>query len=183
MEINQRKQRKKGFLAGCIVCILFGIFSLCGAIFISPFLVTIDDTEEYFGTIDIIEKREDDLLISLDGYSVKLLVAHEIVSDNDALSTLIQGDEIYFRLFKWERDTIQQDIATQIVPLSLRTDRADIITLESFNADTINFVKTGRIVLGCVSSVLLIGSIIFLVLYIKRAKNIIIKEPFNQTTE
>lgn len=170
MKTGERKQKGKGLLVGFIVCIFFGVFSLCSAVFINPIIVIVDDTEEYCGTFESIEKKEKDFLISLDEYSVKLFVADEIVIDNDALSTLSQGDKVYFRLFEWENETIQQDMTTQLVALSLRTDDADIVTLESYNANTINFVKTGKIVLGCVSGVLFIGAIAFLVLYVKKTK-------------
>lgn len=174
METEQkkpRKQRNKGFLAGAIVCIFFGVFSLCGAVFIPQPLVTVEETEEYLGTIDSVEKEEKDFLISLDDWSIKLLISHEIIIGNDVFNTLKSGDKIYFRLFKWEWDIIQQGRVTQFVPRSLRTEEIDIYTLENYNEHIKNSAIKGKIALGCVSGVLFIGATVFLVFYIKRKEN------------
>lgn len=182
MEHSQRKQRNKGFLAGAIVCIFFGVFSLCGAVFIPQPLVTVEETEEYLGTIDAVEKREKDFLISLDDWSIKLLISHEIIIGNDVFNTLKSGDKIYFRLFKWEWDIIQQGRVTQFVPRSLRTEKADIYTLENYNEHIKNSTIKGKIALGCVSGVLFIGATVFLVLYIRKT-NQNAKETLNQKQE
>ena len=122
-------------------------------------------------------------MISFDDCPIKLLISHEIIIENDLFNTLKSGDKIYFRLFEWEWDIIQQGRVTQFVPRSLRTEEADIYTLENYNEYIKNSVVKGKIVLGCVSGVLFIGATVFLALYLRKTKGVIIKESSDQITE
>ena len=87
MKTGERKQKGKGLLVGFIVCIFFGVFSLCSAVFINPIIVIVDDTEEYCGTFESIEKKEKDFLISLDEYSVKygMIERYEYLSNPSSI--------------------------------------------------------------------------------------------------
>ena len=171
MELDQRKQRKKGFLAGFIICIFFAVVFFCLTIFSSPTVIAINDTEEYLGTLKEVEKVDQDYLISLHEYAFKLLIDHKTVIDDEALSIINEGENIFFRLYTGEMEKLLQGyLSDQIIPFSLRTDKTDIITLDSYNADIENFANTSRITFGCIFGVTFLLSFIFLYKYIKRTK-------------
>ena len=168
---GKRKLKRKGFLVGFFICLFLAIPYFALMIVIAPNVVDADDTKECYGTVDNVEQDEKDYLITVDEFSFKIFIDHEIVIDENALNNLSKGEKIYFRVNSATVEMIFQGVfVEQVAPYSLRTDETDLVTLESYNQDIAKETLIAKIATGCLSCVLFILSAVFLTIYIKRKK-------------
>lgn len=143
------KTRKKLTIAFLIVClILSGLLLFIALYVVSTTVVNEKNTVEHTATVSRVETSGNFCTIYVLQYPCGLIITlDEIVCDN-YLSELQPDGYITFRVPDDYENWLTEGGIQYLYIVSLQTENADIVTLESHNASTAESRKRGRIT-GC----------------------------------
>ncbi len=108
---------------------------------------------EFNATIANIEKKNHDYLITTEEYQCKLFVDSDLMLNKENLLNIQSGEKIFFRIVELEENLFDNPQIEQIFVVTLRTDRQDIITLDSYEQNEKNRLQN-------IESLSVIGAII-----------------------
>lgn len=108
---------------------------------------------EFNATIANIEKKNHDYLITTEEYQCKLFVDSDLMLNKENFLNIQSGEKIFFRIVELEENLLDNPKIEQIFVVTLRTDRQDIITLDSYEQNEKNRLQN-------IESLSVIGAII-----------------------
>lgn len=149
--------RKNIFL--CIICaFLAGILLFIGLVIpkMSKTKVVIAPTEIEATVVETI-KQEEGYLIETEEYACKLFLDLNSIINQQALTSVVAGEKIYFKLIDLEENLLQNPKIDQIVVATFRTETEEIITEESFYGGEEKSLQTIKSV--CIFGAVLLGGI------------------------
>lgn len=149
-----------GILSTVFICIYcFAPFDLIE--------MTEDNTQEYEATVYNVVKEGENYYVTLREYPFTLFVDYSCLHDQEAMQALSTGDKLYFRLFQGELDMLEPYIeSAQLSAISLRTDYDQIITLDSYNANTVLQANNIKVVLISLSVSFFIIALLLIVVQV-----------------
>lgn len=120
-----------------IICIIATFFSIIMLVigFVVPKLSGIEieiESNEREATVVEVLRKDKDYLIVIEEYSCGLFVDSEAIINKEALLFLNKGDKIFFKLVKLEENILENSQIDQVFVVTLRTEKQEIITLQSY---------------------------------------------------
>ena len=152
-----------------VLCGIMAIVFICIGCF-APFdliEMTEDNTQEYEATVYNVVKEGENYYVTLQEYQFTLFVDHSCLQDQEVMQALSMGDKLYFRLFQGELNMLEPYIeSAQLSAISLRTDYDQIITLDSYNENTVLQANNIKVVLISLSASFFIIALLLIVLQV-----------------
>lgn len=129
------------------------------------------NTTEYQATVNSVKADGEDYIIQVNEYPFQLRCLHEVLLDQEALSSLQAGENVSFRLLPNVTADLLNSITDAVIIVSLQTEETELITLDSYNQKFARDRVKITIAASVGASICLIGAVVCLVKFLLPKKD------------